>query len=123
MSNTQVHINDIKSIYFIGIGGIGMSAIARYFLSVGKTVSGYDRTETAITKQLVAEGIDVHYHEDVNQIPKAVEYVVYTPAIPKEHQELVYYQTNGYNVVKRSDILGVITQGSYNVSCLELILN
>ncbi|HOZ85720.1 MAG TPA: UDP-N-acetylmuramate--L-alanine ligase [Niabella sp.] len=115
MSNTQVHINDIKSIYFIGIGGIGMSAIARYFLSVGKTVSGYDRTETAITKQLVAEGIDVHYHEDVNQIPKAVEYVVYTPAIPKEHQELVYYQTNGYNVVKRSDILGVITQGSYNV--------
>jgi len=70
MSNTQVHINDIKSIYFIGIGGIGMSAIARYFLSVGKTVSGYDRTETAITKQLVAEGIDVHYHEDVNQIPK-----------------------------------------------------
>lgn len=115
MSNRQIHINDIKTIYFIGIGGIGMSAIARYFLSIGKNVSGYDRTETVITKQLEAEGIAVHYHEDLNLIPKEVEYVVYTPAIPKEHKELLFYQNNGYNVVKRSDILGVITQGSYNI--------
>ena len=103
------------AVYFIGIGGIGMSALARYFLSQGFGVSGYDKTETALTKELVKEGISVHYGEDVDSIPKEVSIVVYTPAVPKEHAELVYYQTNGYNVVKRSDVLGAISATSFNI--------
>ena len=85
----------ISSIYFIGIGGIGMSALARYFKSRGANVSGYDRSETPLTLQLVSEGIPIHYHEAVVEIPKQVDVVVYTPAIPSTHAELVYYQTNG----------------------------
>src|SRR5947209_17353633 len=97
----------------IGIGGIGMSAIARYFLSKSSKVSGYDKTETELTKALCAEGADIHYTEDVNAIPKDGPLVVYTPAIPKDHKELVYYQSNGYKVVKRSDILQGISEGSF----------
>jgi UDP-N-acetylmuramate--alanine ligase len=103
------------SVYFVGIGGIGMSAIARYFLSKGITVSGYDKTETALTKTLQAEGAAIHYNEDVNAIPKDVALVVYTPAVPKDHAELVYYQNNGYNVVKRSDVLQAISESSFNI--------
>ena len=105
----------ISSIYFIGIGGIGMSALARYFKSRGANVSGYDRSETPLTLQLVAEGIPIHYHEAVVEIPKQVDVVVYTPAIPSTHSELVYYQTNGYQVVKRSDVLQWITEQSFNI--------
>ncbi|WP_346236828.1 UDP-N-acetylmuramate--L-alanine ligase [Niabella insulamsoli] len=115
MSIAQKHIHEIQSVYFIGIGGIGMSAIARYFLSLGKTVSGYDRNETAITRKLVAEGAVVHFTEDVEQIPKEVDYVVYTPAVPKDHKELVYYINNGFAVVKRSDILKMISEDAYNI--------
>ena len=115
MRVTSKHINDVKSVYFIGIGGIGMSAIARYFLSIGRKVSGYDRTETAITKQLEQEGADIHYAEDLNLIAKDADFVVYTPAVPKEHQELVYYQTNEYAVVKRSDILQIISKATFNI--------
>lgn len=109
------NINSIHKIYFIGIGGIGMSAIARYFKSKGKTVSGYDKVETELTKQLVAEGIDIHYNEDVERVPKDADLIVYTPAIPKDHKELVYYQANGYDVVKRSDVLQLITESSFNI--------
>ena len=105
----------ISSIYFIGIGGIGMSALARYFKSRSANVSGYDRSETPLTLQLVAEGIPIHYHEAVEQIPKEVDVVVYTPAIPSNHAELLYYQTNGYQVVKRSDVLQWITEQSFNI--------
>jgi UDP-N-acetylmuramate--alanine ligase len=105
----------ISSIYFIGIGGIGMSALARYFKSRGANVSGYDRSETPLTLQLVAEGIPIHYHEAVVEIPKQVDMVVYTPAIPSTHSELLYYQTNGYQVVKRSDVLQWITEQSFNI--------
>jgi len=115
MSAIRKHINEVQAVYFIGIGGIGMSAIARYFLSLGKKVSGYDRTQTAITSQLEQEGIAIHYNEDLDQIPKEVDYVVYTPAIPKDHKELVFYQNEGYTVVKRSDILQVISEGSFNI--------
>jgi UDP-N-acetylmuramate--alanine ligase len=104
-----------RSLYFIGIGGIGMSALARYFHSKGVVVSGYDKTETALTKQLVAEGIDIHYSEDVDRIPKEVDAVVYTPAVPKNHAELLYYQAGDYTVLKRSDILGAITRDSFNI--------
>ena len=115
MSVTYKHIDQVHTVYFIGIGGIGMSAVARYFASIGKKVSGYDRTETENTKDLQAAGIEVHYTEDVDRIPKDADYVVYTPAVPKDHKELVYYQEHGYAVVKRSDILQVITQDTFNI--------
>jgi UDP-N-acetylmuramate--alanine ligase len=108
-------LKDISSVYFVGIGGIGMSAIARYFHAKGVTVSGYDKTETPLTQALVKEGIAIHYSEDVNSIPKEVDLVVYTPAVPKDHAELVYYQQHQYKVVKRSDVLGAISNDSFNI--------
>ena len=102
-------------IYFLGIGGIGMSAIARFFNEKGVKVSGYDKTVTPLTSQLEAEGISIYYNEDVDRIPKDVQLVVYTPAIPKEHKEYQYYLQNGYSVVKRSDVLQIITQSSLNI--------
>ena len=104
-----------RAVYFIGIGGIGMSAIARYFHSKGIEVSGYDKTETALTKKLTQEGIPVHYTDDVNLIPKKVDLVVYTPAIPGEQTELQYYKQNGFKVVKRSDVLQTISEDSFNI--------
>ncbi len=104
-----------KQVYFIGIGGIGMSALARYFHTQGALVSGYDKTSTPLTKELEASGIGVHYTEDLARVPKNAELVVYTPAIPKEHQELVYFQQEGYNVVKRSDVLQMISNSSFNI--------
>ncbi len=111
----MININDIKRVYFIGIGGIGMSALARYFKSRGKEVSGYDRTETPLTKTLVEEGIDVHYTDDASLAPKDADIVVYTPAIPATHEELNHYKVNGYPLLKRSDVLGIITGGSFNI--------
>lgn len=108
-------IKKIRSVYFIGIGGIGMSALARFFYSQGVKVSGYDKTETELTKELGASEIKVHYKEDLELIPKEVQLVVYTPAVPKDHQELLFYQQNGYRVVKRSDVLQMITQSSFNI--------
>ena len=102
-----------KNVYFIGIGGIGMSAIARYFKFKGLNVSGYDKTESELTDTLQKQGIDVHYEDNVDFIPKDVEntLVVYTPAIPHNMGELVYVQEHGYKVLKRSKILGEITDG------------
>lgn len=108
-------LQGVKAMYFIGIGGIGMSAIARYFHFKGIRVSGYDRTATELTRQLEEEGIPVHYTEDVNLIPKDVELVVYTPAVPQEQQALVYYREHGYKVVKRSDVLQAISADSFNI--------
>ncbi|SFQ53157.1 UDP-N-acetylmuramate--L-alanine ligase [Parafilimonas terrae] len=102
-------------VYFIGIGGIGMSALARYFKTKGAMVTGYDRTVTPLTQQLEAEDIDVHFEEDINMIPKNADVVVYTPAIPSTHKELVYYKENNYTVVKRSDVLQWITESSYDI--------
>jgi UDP-N-acetylmuramate--alanine ligase len=108
-------IDKLGVVYFIGIGGIGMSAIARFFYSRGVKVSGYDKTPTALTKELEAGGIQVHYNENVELIPKNAELIVYTPAVPGHHKELVYYQQNGYKVVKRSDVLQMITKSSFNI--------
>ena len=108
-------IKDIKRIYFLGIGGIGMSALARYFNARGVNVSGYDRTETVLTKQLASEGIAIHYEDNIAFIDKEAELVVYTPAIPKDHQELNYLLQHAYTVVKRSDVLGMITNSSFNI--------
>ena len=104
-----------SSIYFIGIGGIGMSALARYFNFHGTKVSGYDKTETPLTRQLVAEGISVHYEENLDQVDKQAEIVVYTPAIPKDHKEWQFFQQHNYRLLKRSDVLGLITQSSFNI--------
>ncbi len=111
----MINLRDIQTVYFIGIGGIGMSALARYFLFHGKKVSGYDRTETALTKKLVEEGIPVIYEDDIQLAPKEVDLVVYTPAIPHDHQQLNFYQTENYTVVKRSEVLGAITASSFNI--------
>ncbi len=108
-------LNSIQKIYFIGIGGIGMSALARYFKAKGADVSGYDKTSTPLTRELEASGIAIHYEERVDLAPKDADAVVYTPAIPAQHAELVYYRENGYTVVKRSDVLQWITEGSFNI--------
>ena len=111
----MIELKNIERIYFIGIGGIGMSALARYFSFHGKKVSGYDRTETPLTKQLVNESIAVVYKDDVELAPKDVQLVVYTPAIPAEHKQLQYYQANNFPVLKRSEVLGLITESSFNI--------
>ncbi len=101
-----------KYIYFLGIGGIGMSAIARWFRSQGYPVWGYDKTETPLTQALSAEGIQIHYDDAVQNIPaevvenKEATLVILTPAIPKEHQEWHYLQAQGYTIKKRSEVLG-----------------
>jgi UDP-N-acetylmuramate--alanine ligase len=105
----------MKVIYFIGIGGIGMSALARYFHSKGAEVSGYDKTPSSLTKELEQEGMSIHYEENLGLIPKDAELIVYTPAVPKEHKELLYYQQHGYKVVKRSDVLQIATESSFNI--------
>ena len=109
-------LTNIKHIYFIGIGGIGMSALARYFNTQGVVVSGYDKTPTALTDDLEKEGIKVHFDDDVNQIDKEATVVVYTPAIPASHSELNYCKENGYNVVKRSDVLNWITENAFTIA-------
>ncbi len=106
---------EISCIYFIGIGGIGMSALARYFKWKGAVVSGYDKTETVLCRQLSAEGINIHYEDSIEFIDKNAQVIVYTPAIPRGHKEYNYYLENNYTVVKRSDILGAITNSSFNI--------
>jgi len=101
-------LNKINIVYFLGIGGIGMSALARLFLLQGKQVYGYDLTPTEITSQLTTEGAHIHFEEDVNRIPALVDVVVYTPAVPKEHKEYQYFVEQKTPILKRSEILGII---------------
>ncbi|HEY4285705.1 MAG TPA: UDP-N-acetylmuramate--L-alanine ligase [Puia sp.] len=115
MKDEMIELKDIKRIYFIGIGGIGMSALARYFRFHGRQVSGYDKTSTALTRQLEEEGIAVHYEEEPGTIPKDADLIVYTPAVPAAHKELVWYQQHSYTLMKRSEVLGLITAGSFNI--------
>ena len=117
MKHIIMNIETIQSVYFVGAGGIGMSALIRYFLSLGKRVAGYDRTPSELTARLVEEGAVIHYEEDVNQIPEwcrdaATTLIVYTPAIPNEHAELNYFRTNGFEIHKRAQVLGIITRSS-----------
>lgn len=109
-----MNINSIKSVYFIGAGGIGMSALVRYFLSKGKKVGGYDRTPSELTEKLIEEGADIHYEENIELIPeeckcKESTLVIFTPAIPQEHKELVFFIENGFEILKRAQVLGMIT--------------
>ncbi len=111
----KMELKDIKAVYFVGAGGIGMSAIARYFLHKGVFVAGYDKTPSALTHELEKEGAHIHYEENVDLIPaacrdKAQCLVIYTPAIPAEHQELVYFRENGFEIEKRAQVLGTLTR-------------
>ena len=110
-----MELKDIKAVYFIGAGGIGMSAIARYFLHQGMVVAGYDKTPTDLTRQLEKEGALIHYEENVELIPRACRQaektlVIYTPAIPAEHKELVFFRQNGFEIQKRAQVLGTLTR-------------
>jgi UDP-N-acetylmuramate--alanine ligase len=112
----QMKLQQIHSIYFIGIGGIGMSGLARYFHLNGRKISGYDKTATTLTDELIQEGIEIHFEEDLSLIPKNVDLVVYTPAVPSDHVELTYYRDNNYNVVKRSDLLEALTKDLFTIA-------
>lgn len=108
-------LTDLKRIYFIGIGGIGMSALARYFNTQGVKVAGYDKTPTTLTNSLVEEGIQIHFEDDLNQIDTEATVIVYTPAIPADHKELNFYRDNNYLVVKRSDVLQWVTENAFTI--------
>ena len=110
-----MEFKNIKAVYFIGAGGIGMSAIARYFIKKGLVVGGYDKTPSELTRRLEKEGMLIHYEENIDEIPHACKkkescLIVYTPAIPAEHQELQYFRANGFEIQKRAQVLGTLTQ-------------
>ncbi|MDR1004860.1 MAG: UDP-N-acetylmuramate--L-alanine ligase [Prevotellaceae bacterium] len=112
-----MNVETIQSVYFVGAGGIGMSALIRYFLSLGKQVAGYDRTPTPLTAELIAEGAQIHFEENVDLIPavcrnRQTTLVVYTPAIPDTHAELCYFRAGGFETEKRAQVLGAITRSS-----------
>ena len=109
---------EFQKVYFLGIGGIGMSALARYFLHEGKKVAGYDRTPSHLTDELSAEGAAIHFEDDVRLIPAefldpAATMVVYTPAVPQEHGEYRYFADHGFRIEKRSQMLGHLAEGKY----------
>jgi len=105
-----------KSVYLLGIGGIGMSALARYFRSLGAAVSGYDKTPTALTDALISEGIGVHFDENPLLIPENPDLVIYTPAVPADHKEMVYLEKKGVPLRKRAEVLGMITKGTKTIA-------
>lgn len=110
-----MELKDIKSVYFVGAGGIGMSAIARYFINKGLVVAGYDKTPSDLTHQLEKEGMLIHYEENIEEIPHACKdpkstLVIYTPAIPADHKELRFFQEGGFEVQKRAQVLGILTR-------------
>ncbi len=121
-----MNLRDIKYFYFLGIGGIGMSALARYFKAMGKEVSGYDKTPTKLTDELIGEGINIHFEDNLNLVSeefksqisnlKSQILIIYTPAVPKDHSEYQFFNANGFNIKKRSEVLGMITQDSYTIA-------
>lgn len=112
----MIQIENIKSVYFIGIGGIGMSALARFFNQRGVQVFGYDKTPSDLTAALEAEGMQIHYSDDINKLVKDVDLVVYTPAISNTHTELNWYIEHKYQVVKRSDVLQAISEQMFSIT-------
>jgi len=112
----MIEVSRLNSVYFVGIGGIGMSALARWFKAKGAKVSGYDKTATSLTKELEAEGIPVHFKEDVDVIPTATELVVYTPAVSSDNKELTYCKQRDFPLMKRSQVLGLITKDNYTIA-------
>ena len=123
MQEQKVNTNQFRyaNFYFIGIGGIGMSALARYFKSMGKSVAGYDKTKTDLTQTLESLDIAIHYSDSVANIPQAYfnsdkTLVIYTPAIPKDSRELAYFKNSGFDVLKRSEVLGLITEKTFSLA-------
>lgn len=108
-------LNEVSHVYFIGIGGIGMSAIARYFIAQGKKVSGYDKTETVLTQHLSDEGMNIHYHDEISVIPTDIDLIIYTPAIPKDHKGYNHLLNSGIPMMKRSEALGLISNDKISV--------
>ena len=113
-----MNINSIYNVFFVGIGGIGMSAIARYFVALGKNVAGYDKTPSLITSDLEILGVEIHFEDDIKNIPisylnKEKTLVIFTPAIPKNHSELAYFKENNFNVLKRAQVLGMISKNTF----------
>lgn len=113
-----MNLKDIHNVFFIGIGGIGMSALARYFKYIDKNVVGYDKTMTPITDELVNYGISVHFEDEINQIPESCKQrentlVIYTPAVPSTHSQLQFFRNNGFEIKKRSEVLGIITRDTF----------
>jgi len=111
-----LNINKLNSIYFLGIGGIGMSALAKYFHAIGVTVSGYDKTPSITTKQLEELNIPICYNEELEHIMQPFDLVVYTPAIPAEHKQFQYFKSNGFEIMKRAQVLGLITNNSTQIA-------
>jgi len=109
-------LDSVKTVYFIGIGGIGMSALARFFKIRGCSVSGYDKTPTSLTDALIKEGIDVHFTEDISKIPSQIDLAVYTPAVPSDHEELLYLTEKGILLKKRSEVLGALSQNMFSIA-------
>ncbi len=108
-------IRSVKRVYFLGIGGIGMSALARYFKAKGAEIYGYDKTQVALTSQLVSEGMKIHYEDNVDLIPDDIDLIIYTPAIPSNHSEFNFFRKNNFKLYKRSEVLGLITQNSKGI--------
>ncbi|HLC82244.1 MAG TPA: UDP-N-acetylmuramate--L-alanine ligase [Bacteroidia bacterium] len=120
-----MNLNKIHSVYFLGIGGIGMSALARYFNAMGKRVAGYDKTSTKLTDELIAEGIEIHFEDHIRNIPKYIKelpydidniLIVFTPAVPLDHSEYVFFNLNGFNIKKRAEVLGMITESAHTIA-------
>ena len=111
-----MNIENVKIMYFLGIGGIGMSALARYCHSLGIEIHGYDLTPTVLTSQLIEEGMHIHFYEDVSLIPPRTNLVVYTPAVPKSNAEYIYFQKHCYDIVKRSQLLGLLSQSNFTIA-------
>ena len=118
-----MNFSQFKNIYFLGIGGIGMSALARYFNASGKNVSGYDKTSTPLTEELINEGIKIHFKDDIKFISEEIikgnvneSLIIYTPAIPPTHSELNYFISNNFSIKKRSEVLGMITENTFTIA-------
>ena len=111
-----MNLNELRHIYFIGIGGIGMSALARYFVKLGVGVSGYDKTETKLTRALMEEGIKVVFKDEIEQIPPFVDLVVYTPAIPSGHKQFNYLKERQVPFLKRAEMLGQISSDKFTIA-------
>jgi UDP-N-acetylmuramate--alanine ligase len=112
----MIAFNNIQSVYFLGIGGIGMSAIARYFNAKGIQVSGYDKTPSELTNTLIAEGIAIHFEDSIDLLNPKADLVIYTPAIPKDHQQMNWYLNKGFTLYKRAQVLGMISKESFCIA-------
>ena len=109
-------LNKLHRVYFLGIGGIGMSALARYFRNMGIIVSGYDKSQTPLTNELIDEGIKIHFEDNIDLIPRNIDLVVYTPAIPESNKEYQYFVNNNFELLKRAEVLGKITHDKFTIA-------